>query len=88
MYLLVKKNVLIYFNNYIFFSCNMLLLMHIEAEFHSQLHLWDCHIVMFRFQSDSVEPVQGLPYFHASITKEEAVEKLREGIKYKLLIFS
>lgn len=87
MFLLVKKNVLIYFNNYIFFHA-ICCYLHIEAEFHSQLHLWDCHIVMFGFQSDSVEPVQGLPYFHASITKEEAVEKLREGIKYNLLIFS
>lgn len=43
---------------------------------------------MFGFQSDSVEPVQGLPYFHASITKEEAVEKLREGIKYNLWMLS
>ncbi|XP_034325355.1 ras GTPase-activating protein 1 isoform X2 [Magallana gigas] len=36
--------------------------------------------------SDSVEPVQGLPYFHASITKEEAVEKLREAGQGSFLV--
>ena len=34
------------------------------------------------FQSESVEPVQGLPYFHDTLTKEQAVEKLREGISF------
>lgn len=87
VFLLVKKIDNLFQNLYFFFNA-ICCFLHIKAGFHSQLHLWDCHIVMFGFQSDSVEPVQGLPYFHASITKEEAVEKLREGIKYNLWMLS
>lgn len=63
-------------------SVSCIFLMHlIKGRFYICIpHTRGCTLMASNwFQSESVEPVQGLPYFHDNLTKEQAVEKLREG---------
>jgi len=36
-------------------------------------------LVMTVLKNGNIDPVESLPYFHPNITKDEAVEKLRQG---------
>ena len=46
--------------------------------------------LFFSKQNGNIDPVQSLPYFHADITKEMAVDKLRDGkyLKYVFIVTS
>jgi hypothetical protein len=37
---------------------------------------------LFAFQNGNIDPDESLNYFHANVTKEDAVDKLRQGMDF------